>query len=205
MKRIIITLLCAFAVGATALQAQSFNNALYVGAGPFSGIGGFVYGTVGFWESIGGSIAHKKVKTNLYGSYSLQYYHNVKPWCQVGVKATVEASKVIHFTDTTTQHVADQYSMAIVTLMPSVRFTYLNRPWVRLYSGIELGCGYLFDSRDFSSSSAKKGDDSEKSSNFLFAFNVTPIGLEVGKSFFGLLETNLGYDALVKVGVGYRF
>ena len=88
--------------------------------------------------------------------------------------------------------------------MPSVRFNYLNRPWVRLYSGLDLGVGYLFSG---SSSRSKDGEEESgsKNNNFIFAFNVTAFGVNVGKKFYGLFELNAGYDAIVKVGIGARF
>jgi hypothetical protein len=82
--------------------------------------------------------------------------------------------------------------------MPSVRFTYLNRPWVRLYSGVDVGVGYFIDNKDNVSESTRSG-------NFFFAFNVTPIGVNVGKKFYGMFETNFGFDSVFKVGLGARF
>ena len=81
--------------------------------------------------------------------------------------------------------------------MPSVRFTYLNRPWVRLYSSVDVGVGFFLSSTG--------GSDGESRNKALFAFNVTPIGVSVGKKFYGLFELNAGYDAIVKVGIGARF
>ena len=81
--------------------------------------------------------------------------------------------------------------------MPSVRFTYLNRPWVRLYSSVDVGVGFFLSSTG--------GSDGESGNKALFAFNITPIGVSVGKKFYGLFELNAGYDAIVKVGIGARF
>ena len=67
---------------------------------------------------------------------------------------------------------------------------------MKLYSGIDLGVGTIFDDN-------KKG--SGKPSVF-FAFNVTPIGIRVGNDrIYGLVETNIGMDALIKGGFGIRF
>ena len=92
---------------------------------------------------------------------------------------------------------------ALVSLMPSVRFTYLNRPWVRLYSGVDVGCAYLFSGTTYYDS--KTGSEKGENNNFLFAFNITAFGVNVGKKFYGLFELNAGYDAIVKVGIGARF
>ncbi|MCQ2276430.1 MAG: hypothetical protein MJZ87_05765 [Bacteroidales bacterium] len=207
MKKFLISVLCILLFVPNCVQAQHLHSDLYNGiglnAGPVSGMGALIYGSVGFWEALGSGISKKASKMDMYGHYGLHYYYQVKPWCQIGVKATVESMKMTHFTDTTRLVIKDQYVMSFITLMPSVRFTYLNRPWVRLYSGIDVGCSYLFDSRDRASS---KEDNEESGNNkFLFACNISPIGLEVGKKFYGLLETNIGYDSFVKIGIGARF
>ena len=88
--------------------------------------------------------------------------------------------------------------------MPSVHFTYLNRPWVRLYSGLDVGCAYFW-SGSTSDNAKEDGNDGKKDNNFAFAFNVTAFGVNVGKKFYGLFELNAGYDAIVKVGIGARF
>ena len=177
-------------------------NELGINAGPVSLAGSFFYGTIGFFNALGGSLGHQAVDMDLYGQYSAHYYYQVAPWCQVGVMGSAELAKVTRFSDTLRTSIQSIDRYAIVNLMPSVRFTYLNRSWVRLYSGIDLGCGYL--ASDSRSGKSSDSDDSS-GSNFLFAFNVTAFGVNVGKGFYGLFELNAGYDAIVKVGIGARF
>lgn len=203
MKRIIILCLLLTILFHGQVQAQHPHNEckheVGIEAGPFSFMGSLVYGTVGFFEALGGSISHRPVDLNLYGEYGFHYYYQVKPWFQVGFKATLEGAGVTRFSDSTRTVITDKYKMCFLTLMPSVRFNYLNRPWVRLYSSIDLGASYLFDSR------GKSADKDGKNTNFMFAFNITPIGVTVGKRFYGLFETNFGYASYVVVGVGYKF
>ena len=180
---------------------SDLHNELGINAGPFSLVGSFTYGTIGFWSALGGSLSHKPVEMNLCGNYSIHYYYQVKPWCQVGVKAMVEAARVRHFSDTLRTRITSVDRYAILSVMPSVRFTYLNRPWVRLYSGVDLGCAYLWSgTTDYSGGKAEE----KKNNNFLFAFNVTAFGVNVGKKFDGLFELNAGFDSMVKVGIGAR-
>ena len=80
--------------------------------------------------------------------------------------------------------------------MPSVRFIYLNKPVVKLYAGIDIGINVMWDGK-------KAGENAYH--QCLFAFDITPVGLMVGKKWYGLLEANIGVDALLKIGVGYRF
>ena len=131
-------------------------------------------------------------------------WHQGFTWCQVGVKFTVESMRLIHYSDTLRTTITRVDKDVLFALMPSVRFTYLNRPWVRLYSGVDVGCGYLW-SGTTSYDSKDEGEEGSKNKNFLFAFNVTAFGVNVGKKFYGLFELNAGYDAIVKVGIGARF
>jgi len=180
-------------------------NEIGANVGPFSMVGSFVYGTVGFWSALGGSIGHKPVDLKLLGQYNIHYHYQVKPWCQIGVKAGVECANLVHYSDTFRTTITGIDRDVIFTLMPSVRFTYLNRPWVRLYSGADVGCAYFLLGSASSSSNDDSEDEREKSNNFMFAFNVTAFGVNVGKKFYGLFELNAGYDAIVKVGIGARF
>lgn len=83
-----------------------------------------------------------------------------------------------------------------ISLMPTLRFTYLNRPWIRLYSGISTGVKInVF--RDFLDES-----------NFVepvLALQVTPLGVSVGRTLFGFVELGLGTAGAINFGVGYRF
>lgn len=195
-----MVLLCS---GVSAQKPHSdLHHEIGINGGPVSLAGSFFYGTIGFFTALGGSLGHQAVDMNLYGQYSVHYYYQAAPWCQVGVMGSAELAKVTRFTDTLRTSIQSIDRYAIVTLMPSVRFTYLNRPWVRLYSGLDLGCGYL--ASDSRSGKSSDSDDSS-GSNFLFAFNVTAFGVNVGKGFYGLFELNAGYDAIVKVGIGARF
>lgn len=183
---------------------SDLHNEIGISAGPISLIGTVVYGSVGFFEAIGSGISKKDMEMKLYGEYGLNYHYNVKHWCQIGVKAIVESASITHYTDTFRSAIQDKYTMALISVMPSVRFTYLNRPWVRLYSGVDLGACYLLNTSNFDSQKESQESDN-KSSNFVFAFNVTPIGINVGKKFYGMVETNIGYEAFIKAGIGVRF
>ena len=209
MVKKIALLLCVFGLLAVQpLCAQKphseLNNEIGVDAGPVSVAGGFVFGSIGFWSSLGASLNHKAVDTRLYGCYGIHYYYQVKHWCAVGVKTVVEGSRTTYYADSTRTAIEKIDDNVFFSIMPSVRFTYLNRPWVRLYSGVDLGCGFFFSTTTTSSKAESEASDS-KENNVLFAFNVTPIGVNVGKKFFGMAELNFGFDSWFKVGIGCRW
>lgn len=208
MKRVIVTICVLVVCFFQPLSAQKPHSDLYheigVDAGPCSLVGGFINGTIGFWSGLGGAISHKPIEMKWYGNYGLHYYYQVNPWCQVGVKATVECAKTTQYTDTFRTTISSVNHDVLVALMPSVHFTYLNRPWVRLYSGLDVGCAYFW-SGPTSDNGKEDENDSKKDNNFAFAFNVTAFGVNVGKKFYGLFELNAGYDSFIKVGIGARF
>ena len=186
---------CLLCWSASAQKPHSdLYNEIGVNAGPFSFAGAFGIGTIGFFSALGSAFSHQPVEMDLYGHYGIHYYYQVKPWCQVGIKTTVEGARNTRFSDTLHTSVSSIDRYLLVSVMPSVRFTYLNRPWVRLYSGVDLGLGIF----------GTEGNDSS-SGDFLFAFNVTAFGVNVAKKFFGQFELNAGFDSFVKVGIGARF
>ncbi|MCQ2285418.1 MAG: hypothetical protein MJZ76_00905 [Bacteroidales bacterium] len=208
MKKISIILLCVLFFFSQNLSAQDsrtasysdLNNEIGVTAGPISFVGGVLYGSIGFWSSLGSSLSHTSTKLQLFGQYGAHYFYQITPWCQVGAKFSFEGGCLTQYADTAQLIVKSKNNMAILSLMPSVRFTYLNRPWVRLYSGIDIGCSYFWDNKQ------NKNDDADNKGNrCLFALNVTPFGVNVGKKFFGMFEVNLGYDSFLKAGIGARF
>jgi hypothetical protein len=91
-----------------------------------------------------------------------------------------------------------------VVLMPTVRFTWLHTPWVRLYSG--LGAGVLF------------AFDNARQLEAAPAFDVKPLGIQLGKTHwcgsldFGFLSSMKSVNhiymfgsRLVSVSVNYRW
>lgn len=145
-------------------------------------------------EGVGNGIAGNKTGTKFIGTYGIDYYYQVNSWFRPGAKVVYEGltTTIYDSTDVIINH----YNTSTLSVMPSVQFSYFNKKHVKLYSGIDLGVGTIFDDN-------KKG--SGKPSVF-FAFNVTPIGIRVGNDrIYGLVETNIGMDALIKGGFGIRF
>lgn len=80
---------------------------------------------------------------------------------------------------------------AVVSFLPQVRFSYLNRDYVRLYSSI--GAGMSLGA--FAGSAA-----------CMLSFQMVPIGVTVGKKVFGFFETGIGTQYVgCMAGIGFRF
>ena len=81
-----------------------------------------------------------------------------------------------------------------LAFVPGVRFTYLNRRHVMLFSGLSLGVGYLFSDH---------GDDA----GLFPAFEIVPLGVTFGGRVYGTFELNSGseFGISCRGGIGYRF
>ena len=175
-------------------DAPAYRHDVNVSGGCVSLVQGVI---VGMWGDLASAL-NGQTETSRLGVYGLQYGYYANRWCLVGVKVSLEWEKRRVYTDKEHAELDYDYPAVVASLMPSVRFVYLNRRVARLYSGIDMGVSLssnLGEGRDGSSSSVQP----------LFALNLTPIGVQVGTRVYGMAELNLGTDALVKVGVGARF
>jgi len=173
---------------------MSPRNELSVSIGSVSLFGGIfdIFKIVA--EGVGNGLANNQTNTRFIGTYDLEYYYQVNSWFRPGAKFIYEGltTTIYDSTDALVNH----YNTSTISVMASAQFSYLNRKHVKLYSGIDFGIAVIFD-------------DNKQSSHLstsLFAFNITPIGVRIGNdNIFGLIETNIGLDAIIKVGFGVRF
>lgn len=84
-----------------------------------------------------------------------------------------------------------------LTLMPTIRFSYLNKKYVMLYSGVSTGCtlGIV--------SPTKLSACPDVQSHF--AGQLTAFGVSAGNKWYGFTEIGVGYNGFVRAGFGYRF
>lgn len=129
----------------------------------------------------------------LTGAVSATYSYRFKRWLELSAVATYSG---FHrpFYDKFTGDFAFRQNLCSISIMPYVRFNWLYRNWVRLYSGIGVGLSFIVDEAE-----------SVHESGVLPAAAVTPIGIAVGRDFYGLAELSLGTTGLIVVGVGYKF
>lgn len=197
---VILTIIPIASNGQEIEKVEAPQNEISISAGTSSGFGSIV----GIFKAIGEGIAggidkNKDYQTKLTGTYGIDYYYQVNSWFRVGGKAVYEGynTKVIN---DTTGALIEKYNISFVSVMPSVQFSYLNKGLVKLYSGADIGASFIMIPD-------KKEDGTRYTScQPIFAFNIVPIGIRVGnEKVFGLVETNIGYDAFIKAGIGIRF
>lgn len=102
----------------------------------------------------------------------------------------------------------------VFTLMPELRFSYLNREHLTLYSGISIGITKFFGKFTILNI-AEEGpihpyfttDENSNNAPTLFASaHVTLIGMKLGwKHWFASAELGVGFKGIGSVGIGYEF
>lgn len=157
---------------------------------------------VGVWIDILDAIGDHTDNFEYQGCFSAQYHYQLESWLRVGGKFIWERNRHDIFTDSKKDVKCGYGDHNWTSLLASAQFTYLNKKYVKLYSGIDLGVSALILGDYFDDQNYHK-DDTDYS--FLPGFNITPFGLTVGNSLYGTFETNIGFDAFFKVGLGYRF
>lgn len=84
-----------------------------------------------------------------------------------------------------------------VALSAECRFTYLRKGIFKMYGTLGLGVSYWNIIEQAEATDAQHGA--------FFNFNVSPLGMRLGKQVGGFLEFGLGYRGLVSAGVDVRF
>lgn len=88
------------------------------------------------------------------------------------------------------------YQENYLTIMPTIRFSYLNKKYVTLYSGISTGVLVgIYGENNTHPAYAKAH----------FAGQLTAFGVSAGNKWFGFTEIGVGYNGFIRAGFGYRF
>lgn len=129
------------------------------------------------------------------GVISLQYTEELKRWLALGFNVSYSGVRENRY-DLLTDDINGKYRSHRFSLVPMVRFTYLNKPAVRLYSALGVGLGW---------SSEKSSSDTKRYSDTFVDAHITFFGISVGKKLFVSSEIGFGSLGIMNVGVGYRF
>ena len=124
------------------------------------------------------------------GAIAAEYTYHFKKWCSFGGVFSYNGIFADNYDRLSSEKLGRDHGVSMA-LLPYVRFNYLSKPYVKLYSSVGLGVGY----------SAFRGER-----ELLPAFQTSFFGVSFGREFFGYCELGIGY--LYKgcmVGIGYRF
>ena len=132
------------------------------------------------------------------GSISAGYTYNMLHWISVGATLTYAGDFQKRYDRITDQYIGVNRTNRLY-LMPMVRFNYLNRPLVRLYSQVGVGMSYVHTKQYFNGKPRLTSDWGASA-------QVTLFGISVGKQLFGFAELlGTGVQGSLVAGIGYRF
>ena len=119
----------------------------------------------------------------------LSYSKQVKPWLALGAKATFAATWQKEY-DTYTRLPLYNYDMYNIAALFDVRFSWLRREKVEMYSSV--GIGLMAHIERASGGLAPMAD-------------VAFVGLKIGRGFYGFVEIGAGVGGSARGGFGIRF
>ncbi len=147
--------------------------------------------------------------------FSIGYHYRVAKWFWLGLSLSTayyrDPEKIQNGSDFIASCNREFYSVAF---MPEVRFSYLNRPHVTLYSALSVGFAQFFGEEECSDVSYPEnrhpwfsdGINGDYTPTQFSTLHVTLFGVRAGwRHVFGSLELGAGYKGLGSVGVGYEF
>ena len=134
---------------------------------------------------------------NMYSTFpiSFSYLYRVTKFLWLGGTACyhgIYGKRYNATTDCQEGYISENY----ITLMPTIRFSYLNKKYVTLYSGLSTGVviGII-----------NPTNPNNFSVQAHFAGQLTAIGVSAGHKWFGFTELGVGYKGFICAGFGYRF
>ena len=201
MKKIILLSLCIITIS---LYSKTYGREPFKGKHEFSIRWGAIYDIYEshddylWWFSPldrynSGKYYHgDKVSTE---AITISYAREMKRWLTISINASYfgvyQKEREI-----STDKVTDKYSKHRISLYPMLRFTYLNRPMIRLYSSVGLGLGVTKEGWSYN----------DRYDQFTeFSGQLTFFGVSVGKKLFVSWEVGIGDMGYLTMGGGYRF
>lgn len=124
----------------------------------------------------------------------LRFGYRVKRWLKVGADLGWDRYREVgHYSDETVK----EDILHTVTFIPKVTFFFATSRYVSAYAGAGIGMAFQ---------TGTPGFEPEGFRPVNFAWQLTPIGITVGRRIPGFTELTIGKDVIgIKFGVGYRF
>lgn len=139
-------------------------------------------------EGIHNSRYHESAERYLHSLYA-EYTTSINPWFSIGAKCTFAAKWLSEY-DSHTHELFARHNAYDIGALLNMRFEWLRRESVQMYSTIGVGLAAHFE--------RAKG-------RCLPMFDVTFVGLSVGRSFYGFVELGEGISGSLRGGFGIRF
>ena len=137
--------------------------------------------------------------------FSLDYHYRATKWFWLGLTSGYNYYHEKGNAQFSPENPTWQYKEHHFLIMPSLRFSYFNRPHLTLYSGLAVGL-YIKHGREYLDDDCLIQPITTDHNRVFSAFQLTAFGLKAGaKHWFGSLELGAGIKGFVNLGVGYEF
>ena len=195
MKKLIALFMCFVVVSSAFAKNDKDRNEFSIAYGQatipqFAYVMGEVFGAMF-------SLGHASFENpHMFGAAGVEYVHYTNDWFGFGgtVLCDYMTATALSVASDGTKTPNGKFQLGVVSVMPVVKFAWLNRAHVGLYSKLAAGAGYFF----------ANGSDSKD--NFSVAFQATPVGVDFGgEQFRGFLEVGVGWQGIVSGGVRWMF
>ena len=196
MKKLVALLLCLIVVCPVFAKNDTDKNEFSITYGQIT-VPQAAYVLGGVFGSMF-SLGHFSFENaHFIGGAGVEYVHYVNDWLGFGgaVLCDYMTATAVNVDSEGKKTPNGKFQLGVASVMPVVKFAWLNREHVGLYSKLAAGAGFTF---------TNQSEDTKD--NFAFAFQVTPIGMDFGgESFRGFAELGLGMQGLVNVGIRWLF
>ena len=195
MKKLITLILCIIAVFPVFAKNDKDRDEISIVYGQatipqFAYVMGEVFGAMF-------SLGHASFENpHMFGAAGVEYVHYVNDWLGFGgtVMCDYMSATTVSVDKDGNKTPNGQFKLGCLSTMPLVKFAWLNREHVGLYSKVAVGAGYFF---------ANGGDAKD---NFSVALQLTPVGVDFGgEQFRGFVEAGVGMQGIVSGGVRWFF
>lgn len=151
-------------------------------------------------EPIDGISPTKQIFTPV---FSLDYHYRASKWFWLGLTTGYNLYEEKGYGEP--EHLTWKYKEHHFLIMPSLRFSYLNRPHLTLYSGLSVGL-FIKHGREYRDDDLLIRPITTDHNRVFSAFQLTAFGLKAGaKHWFGSFEAGFGIKGFANLGVGYEF
>ena len=135
--------------------------------------------------------------------FSIDYHYRASKWFWLGLTAGYNLYQ--EKGNGEPENLTWQYKEHHFLIMPSLRFSYLNRPHLTLYSGLSVGL-YIKHGREYIDDDLLIQPTTIDHNRVFSAFQLTAFGLKAGaKHWFGSFEAGFGIKGFANLGIGYEF
>lgn len=127
------------------------------------------------------------------GAISANYMFRITKWFWVGGTLSYSGfyNNVYH---RVSNKKVDYNHTHFIAVIPSIRFSWINQKYVTLYSGLGIGAATVLN----------KTNDEITFAPHLVG-QLTAVGVQAGKNWYGFFEFGLGAKGIISTGFGYHF